>query len=194
MYPAAFFPLAAPQVPAYSIAMKRLPRHHIIGAGMTFLITIIFFLCPITSRAAVADSSSDTNDISEIDLNADISHLSPTDALQLAYNILFLANHDYLGHRAGAMSDISQAAAAFNITLDGDGHGHEPQDVSDAQFVFARRLLLHARSRISTTPESQPVLDHIESALVHLIKGLKIRAVQEDLDPCAISDATPPHH
>jgi hypothetical protein len=61
--------------------------------------------------------------------------------LREAYARLYVADHDYKGHRVRAMRQIEAAAAILGVELKGDGKGHEPQATSDAQLRQARDLL-----------------------------------------------------
>jgi|SRR5579871_4911045 len=157
--------------------MRQASRSYIICFGIIF-----FIICaaPGLLNLQAAENNSKPAQIDEIDPNADISHMSATEALQLAYNTLYLGNHNYDHHRVAAMKEIRKAGEPLKISFEGDGRGHEDQRVSDAQITFARRLLEHARSRIPFGIDQQTVLDHIDAAVKHLSKALQIRAVEDE--------------
>ena len=114
-----------------------------------------------------------------LDPNGDYSRLTEPEALRMAYQVLSDANHDYNGHRKGAMIEIGRAAKAVGLDLQADGPGHEAQDVSDARFHLAKRLLEQVRSRLAVgAPEAERV--HIDEALKEISKGLQIRAVEDE--------------
>ncbi|HUJ73105.1 MAG TPA: hypothetical protein VLZ30_12765 [Verrucomicrobiae bacterium] len=114
-----------------------------------------------------------------LDPNADFSRLTESEALQLAYWVLYPGNHNYNGHRIAAMKEIREAAKLLAIELNGDGKGHEDQSVSDARFLAVQRLLGQLRSRL-TGEDQKPMAAHVDEALKHLSKGLDIRAVENE--------------
>ncbi len=108
----------------------------------------------------------------------DYSRLTEPETLQLAYQVLQDANHNYNKHRVKAMNEISEAAKAVGLELKGSGPGHEDQSVSDARFHLARRLLEQVRSRLAAgAPEAERA--HVEAALKEIAKGLEIREVED---------------
>jgi len=127
-----------------------------------------------------AYAGTSTNAATEyLDPNGDYSRLTEPEALKMAYQVLADANHDYNGHRKGAMIEIGRAAKAVGLELAADGGGREDQDVSDARFHLAKRLLEQVRSRLAAgAPEAERV--HIDEALKEISKGLQIRAVEAE--------------
>ena len=114
-----------------------------------------------------------------LDPNGDYGRLTEPEALKMAYQALRDANHNYNKHGVRAMSEISAAAKAVALDLEGSGPGHEDQDVSDARFHLARRLLEQVRSRLAVgAPDAERV--HIDEALKEISKGLQIRAVEDE--------------
>jgi hypothetical protein len=114
-----------------------------------------------------------------LDPDGDYSRLTEPEALQLAYQVLQDANHNYNRHRVRAMGQISAAAKAVGLELAGDGPGHEEQSVSDARFHLARRLLEQVRSRLGAGA-SEVEMASIDGALKEISKGLQIRAVEAE--------------
>jgi hypothetical protein len=113
-----------------------------------------------------------------LDPEGDYSRLTEAEALKMAYQVLQDANHNYNKHRVKAMAEISAAAKAVGLDLQGSGPGHEDQDVSDARFHLARRLVEQVRSRLAAgAPEAERA--HIDAALKEIAKGLEIRAVED---------------
>ena len=90
--------------------------------------------------------------------------------LAQAYTTLEHADHDYKGHRVAAMKQIEAAAKLLGVKVRGDGKGHEPQRVSDAQLRTAQGLLQQAKSGLSGKP-----LKHVNKALHELSIALSIR-------------------
>jgi len=128
---------------------------------------------------AYAGTSTNAAATEYLDPTGDYSRLTETEALQMAYQVLQDANHNYNSHRVKAMSEISAAAKAVGLELKGSGPGHEDQDVSDARFHLARRLLEQVRSRLAAgAPEAERA--HVEAALKEISKGLEIRAVEDE--------------
>ncbi len=146
------------------------------------VVTLFLVLsCGMGMRTARGDSSV-APDTEYLDPLGDYSGLSQTETLRLAYEVLSAANHNYNGHRVGAMKEIRQAAKLLNVELQGNGHGHEDQSVSDARFQLAQRLLEQVRSRLAGD-EQIPILDHVNKALHQLAQGLQIRAVEDEQEP-----------
>ncbi len=132
----------------------------------------------VTVSGAYATTS--TNAATEyLDPEGDYSRLTEPEALKMAYQVLADANHDYNGHRKGAMIEIARAAKVVGLELAADGGPREDQDVSDARFHLAKRLLEQVRARLSAgAPEAERV--HIDEALKEISKGLQIRAVEAE--------------
>jgi hypothetical protein len=87
-----------------------------------------------------------------------------------AYTTLEHADHDYKGHRVAAMKQIEAAAKLLGVKVRGDGKGHEPQRVSDAQLHTAQGLLQQAKPGLSGKP-----LKHVNKALHELSIALSIK-------------------
>jgi hypothetical protein len=92
--------------------------------------------------------------------------------LARAYHLLALADHDYSGHRAQAMHQVSAAAKLLGTPLFGDGAGGENQLTSDEQLREARALLERARSFYAGRPR---VLEHVNAATQQISIALSIR-------------------
>lgn len=152
--------------------MKTLLRR----CGTRMIIVALALTCCMSLRGATADNSSEQ--YAQIDPNVDVRALSNPDALSLAYGVLYVGNHNYNGHRASAMREIRKAAAILGVELKGDGQGHEEQQASDEAFHLAQRILEQVRTRL-TTQDQQPILEHVDGALDHLSKGLKIRKIEQ---------------
>lgn len=90
--------------------------------------------------------------------------------LREAYGRLYVADHDYKGHRARAMRQIEAAAKTLGVELKGDGKGHEPQATSDAQLGKARELL----EQITGAIVGKGLL-HIQAAIEQLNVALAVR-------------------
>jgi hypothetical protein len=143
-------------------------RAVVVGAAMTFVMVSGVYAATSTNAAT-----------EYLDPNGDYSRLTEPEALKMAYQVLADANHDYNGHRKGAMIEIGRPAKAVGLELAADGGGREDQDVSDARFHLAKRLLEQVRSRLAEgAPEAERV--HIDEALKEISKGLQIRAVESE--------------
>ena len=143
-------------------------RLTVVGAAM---------ICLMLS-GAYAGTSTNAAATEYLDPEGDYSRLTEAEALQMAYQVLQDANHNYNKHRVRAMSEISAAAKAVGLDLEGNGPGHEDQSVSDARFHLARRLVEQVRSRLTAgAPAAER--EHIDAALKEIAKGLEIRAVED---------------
>jgi len=145
----------------------------VVGAGMV-LLTVSG-----GTRAYAATITNVTGSVTEyLDPEGDYSRLTEAEALKMAYQVLADANHNYNKHRVKAMAEIGAAAKAVGLELEGNGPGHEDQDVSDARFHLARRLVEQVRSRLTAgAPAAER--EHIDAALKEIAKGLEIRAVED---------------
>ncbi len=92
------------------------------------------------------------------------------DLLRQAYTTLERADHDYKGHRIEAMKQIEAAGKALGVKVRGDGKGHEPQGLSDAQLRTAQGLLEQARAELKGKP-----LRHVNNAIHQLSIALSIK-------------------
>ena len=92
------------------------------------------------------------------------------DLLRQAYTTLERADHDYKGHRIEAMKQIEAAGKALGVKVRGDGKGHEPQGLSDAQLRTAQGLLEQARAGLKGKP-----LRHVNKAINQLSIALAIK-------------------
>jgi len=90
--------------------------------------------------------------------------------LSQAYAALSVADHDYKGHRVRAMKQIEAAAKELGFTLQGNGHGHEQQVVSDQQLRTAQGLLQQAVSGLPPGPQQ-----HVQKAISQISIALSIK-------------------
>ena len=65
--------------------------------------------------------------------------------LRDAYIILATGNHNYNGHRVGAMQMVRAAADSLGLDLRGDGNNLQPQPLSNEKLREAKDLILHVR-------------------------------------------------
>jgi hypothetical protein len=96
------------------------------------------------------------------------------DLLRQAYGILASGDHDYKGHRVKAMKATEAAAKKLGVNLHGDGKGHEPQALSDAQLRNAQSLLQQLRSSVSGRGQKK-VVKHVDHAIKEISIALSIR-------------------
>ena len=96
-------------------------------------------LAPAVSRGMYSSASGTTSSVAG-------------SLLREAYAELYVADHDYHGHRIAAMRQIEKAAKKMHITLRGDGRGHEKQGTSDEHLRKAQALLQKAVNKTSGGP------------------------------------------
>ena len=65
--------------------------------------------------------------------------------LRDAYIILAAGNHNYNGHREGAMQQVRAAADSLGLDLRGDGSNLQPQPLSNEKLREAKDLILRVR-------------------------------------------------
>lgn len=95
---------------------------------------------------------------------------APGALLTQAYTTLEQADHDYKGHRIAAMKQVEAAGKLIGVNVRGDGKGHEPQGVSDAQLHTAQGLLEQARAGLTGVP-----LRHVNQAITQISTALAIK-------------------
>jgi hypothetical protein len=100
---------------------------------------------------------------------------SERDALQITYNLLAQANHNYRGHRIRAKKRIRQAGALLGLDLQGEGQGGEDQTDSDAALQQAASMLEQVRASLPSD-ESPAMLDNLDNAIKQIGVALKVRA------------------
>lgn len=94
-------------------------------------------------------------------------------ALRGAYMTLYVADHDYKGHRIRAMHALEKACDLLGTDIRGDGKGHEKQAVSDEQLKQAQTTIEQVKNGLGTT---QPkVVHHLEKAIKLLSEALTIK-------------------
>ena len=94
----------------------------------------------------------------------------PGPLLIQAYTTLEQADHDYKGHRLAAMKQVEAAGKLVGVNVRGDGKGHEPQGVSDAQLRTAQSLLEQARAGLTGV-----ALRHVNQAIAQISTALAIK-------------------
>ena len=93
--------------------------------------------------------------------------------LRTAYMTLYVADHDYHGHRIKAMRAIEKACKLLGTDISGDGKGHEKQSVSDAQLTQAQQIISAVLQGNAVT--SQPkVAKHLQRAVNEISLALKV--------------------
>jgi hypothetical protein len=98
------------------------------------------------------------------------TYAAPAGLLNQASGELAAANHDYKGHRAGAMRHVEEAARMLGVNLHGDGRIRENQVVSDAHLRNAQALLNEAGSGLAGKS-----LRHVVAAERQISIALSIR-------------------
>lgn len=98
------------------------------------------------------------------------TYAAPADLLRQAYGELASANHDYEGHRGGAMRQVEAAAKELGVNVHGDDKYHENQGVSDNHLRTAQSLLNQAGSGLSGKP-----LKHVLAAERQISIALSVK-------------------
>jgi hypothetical protein len=62
--------------------------------------------------------------------------------LRDAYLILATGDHDYNGHRVGAMQQVKAAADLLGLDMGGDAHDRQPQPLSDDKMRAAKDMIV----------------------------------------------------
>jgi hypothetical protein len=104
----------------------------------------------------------------DLDAGAKNSEIS---MLQDAYVLLSKANHDYNGHRVGAMKSIHKAALVLKVNLQAKGDVHENQGSSDSQLQQAQKVLKQART-FAASKNQKRLVKHLDAAIDHLSAAL----------------------
>ena len=94
--------------------------------------------------------------------------------LQNAYAILSTGDHDYKGHRVGAMRQIEAAAKLLGMNLSGDAKDKQPQPLSDAKLREAQGLLQNVLGASEVKNEKR-VTKHVTEAINQINIALSIR-------------------
>jgi hypothetical protein len=146
--------------------MKLPSAYHCVG-----VITLVLALVLGRSALAIPPDENVASEPAVVDLKS----LSNSEALKLAYFVLGPGNRNYQNHRASAMKEIKAAADLTNVEVTADEFkGKEDQKMSNARLQLSLRLLTEIRDRwVEAGPN--PALEHLEKAMKHLSRGLKIR-------------------
>jgi len=93
--------------------------------------------------------------------------------LRTAYKTLYIADHDYHGHRIAAMHAIEKACDLLGTDIRGDGKGHIPQAISDEDLTQAKATITAVLQGGVAT--SQPkVARHLNKAIEEITIALKV--------------------
>ena len=93
--------------------------------------------------------------------------------LRRAYHILATGDHDYKGHRVGAMHAVEAAGNLLGMDLKGDDKDREPQPLSDAKLREARGLLQNVLGAAGVKAQKR-VVRHINKAIKQINVALSI--------------------
>src|ERR1700679_3149916 len=75
--------------------------------------------------------------------------------LRAAYMTLYVADHDYHGHRIRAMHALEKACDLLGANIRGDGRAHEQQAISDEQLGQARQTVEQVLQRFASGKHSR---------------------------------------
>jgi hypothetical protein len=90
--------------------------------------------------------------------------------LRDAYDSLYVADHDYKGHRARAMHQIEDAMRLYGVNIRGEGRGHEKQGTSDSQLHEAQTKLEQSLGGLAGKPAH-----HVREAIKQLTVALNVK-------------------
>ena len=94
--------------------------------------------------------------------------------LRNVYMHLSVADHDYKGHRVGAMKVVAAAGDSLGVNLRGDADAHETQASSDDQLKTAEALIEQAQ-QIAQGGGQGKVLSHLGKAIQEINKALSFK-------------------
>ena len=100
---------------------------------------------------------------------------NPVALLRPAYITLATADHDYKGHRVKAMKAIEAACKLLGTDISGEGRGHEPQAVSDAQLRQALSEVQQASAAVPGGKDQKKIVAHLDKAISELNTALTIK-------------------
>jgi len=125
------------------------------------LTAVVLFLCGSVQAAHKTSATTQPGGTAEVQ------------QLQTAYKTLYVADHDYHGHRIKAMHAIEHACKLLGTDIRGDGKGHVTQAVSDADLKAAQATITAVLN--GGVVSSQPkVAKHLQHAIKEIGIALKI--------------------
>jgi hypothetical protein len=95
-------------------------------------------------------------------------------SLRTAYMTLYVADHDYKGHRRHAMHALEKACDLLGTDIRGDGKGHEPQTVSDDQLKQAQQIVEQVKNGLAANSPKK-LVKHLEEAIKEISTALSIK-------------------
>ena len=101
--------------------------------------------------------------------------IGPRDALKEAYASLSVANHDYEGHRMGAIREIQAAGRIMGMDLRGQSRGTESDRQSEDHLRYARSMLQQVRAQNDylDRKDRDRVQQHVNQAIREINSALK---------------------
>ncbi len=94
--------------------------------------------------------------------------------LRDAYIILATGDHDYNGHREGAMQQVKAAADLLSLDLRGDGLGGKPQVLSNERLREAKDLIVHVLDA-AALKDQRRIVKHLNEAVHQINVALGIK-------------------
>lgn len=94
--------------------------------------------------------------------------------LRDAYIILATGDHDYNGHRVGAMQQVRSAAELLGLDVAGDAKGWKPQVLSDDRLREAKGLILQVLGA-AEVKDQKPVVKRLNEAVHQINVALGIK-------------------
>jgi len=94
--------------------------------------------------------------------------------LRNAYIILAHGDHDYNGHRAGAMQQVKAAADLLGLDISGDANNKEVQPLSDDKMREAKTLIVQVLDSAAVKDQKR-VVKHLNEAVHQINQALGIK-------------------
>jgi hypothetical protein len=94
--------------------------------------------------------------------------------LRDAYVILATGDHDYDGHRVGAMGHVRAAADLLGLDVSGDGKGEKSQALSNERLREAKQLIAQVLDSAEVKGQER-VVKHLEGSVHEINQALGIK-------------------
>jgi hypothetical protein len=94
--------------------------------------------------------------------------------LRQAYIILATGDHDYKGHRVGAMQQVKSAADLLGLDVAGDARARQPQVLSDDKMRAAKDMIVQVLGAAEVKDQKR-VVKHLNEAVHQINVALGIK-------------------
>jgi hypothetical protein len=137
-------------------------------------IQVAVLAAALTCGAGLRADSIVTVRPSPVDFRADFRSSHEAKMLRDAYIILATGDHDYNGHREGAMQQVKAAADLLSLDLRGDGLGGKPQVLSNERLREAKDLIVHVLDA-AALKDQRRIVKHLNEAVHQINVALGIK-------------------